>query len=204
MTIGEIHKHVNEHCNITGGTSKSAIQRGIKNSMNEGKWTWKKLTTQVAENFAPANVNYCQEFLNYTSLVDPYKLKFFDKSGIKLPDVGRQDYGHSLVGSPGVEILQYASSPNITLNFMCGLEGIVYANTVNGTSNTLTFLNFFEEAVIVHLPNRKPAFSYRDHLIVDNAPIHHYRVGQALGKWLDDRLRLYSLFAMHSTEFNPA
>ena len=204
MTIGEIHKHVNEHCSIAGGTSKSAIQRVIKNSMNDGKWTWKKLTRPVADKFTPANVNYCQEFLNYISSVDPYKLKFFDESGIKLPDVGRPNYGHSLVGTPAVEILRYANSPNITLNLMCGLDGIVYANTIDGTSNALTFLNFFEEAVHVHLPNGKPAFSYGDHLIIDNAPIHHSRAGQALGEWLDDIGCTAVYLPTYSPEFNPA
>jgi len=42
---------------------------------------------------------------------------------------------------------------------MCGLDGIVYANTVDGTSNALAFLNFFEEAVHVYLPNGTPAYS---------------------------------------------
>ena len=56
---------------------------------------------------------------------------------------------------------------------MCGLDGIVYANTVDGNSNALTFLNFFEEAASVYLPDGTPAYSYGDHVVFDNAPIHH-------------------------------
>ena len=44
----------------------------------------------------------CQIFYSYT--VDLYKLKFFDESGIELPDVGKPNYGHSLKGTPAVEI----------------------------------------------------------------------------------------------------
>ena len=87
---------------------------------------------------------------------------------------------------------------------MCGLDGIVYANTVDDTSNALTFLNFFEEAVNVYLPDGKPAYSYGDHVIFDNAPIHHYRAGQALGEWLDDIGCIAVYLPTYSPEFNPA
>ena len=109
MTTGEVHKHVNEHCNVSGDTSKSAIHRVLRNEMGDGKWTWKKLTRPVAEKFTPNNLDYCQDFVDYISSVDPYKLKFFDESGIKLPDVGRPNYGHSLIGTPAVEIMRYAN-----------------------------------------------------------------------------------------------
>ncbi|XP_078382244.1 uncharacterized protein LOC144664917 [Oculina patagonica] len=204
MTIGELHKHISEHCDIPGGTSNSAIQRELRN-MTDGKWTWKKLTRPVAEKFTPENLNYCHwDYVNYISTVDPYKLKFFDESGIKLPDVGRPNYGHSLCGTPAVEIVRYANSPNVTLNLMCGLDGIVYANTVDGNSNSFSFLSFFEEASSVYLPDGKPAFSYGDHVIIDNAPIHHHRAGQALGEWLDEIGCTAVYLPTYSPEFNPA
>ena len=87
---------------------------------------------------------------------------------------------------------------------MCGVDGIVYANTVDGTSNALTFLNFFEEAVHVYLPDGKPAFSYRDHLINDNVLIHHHRAGQARGEWFDDIGSTAVYLPTYSPEFNPA
>ena len=150
------------------------------------------------------NINYCQHYVNYISTVDPYKLKFFDESGIKLPDVGRPNYGHSLIGTPAVEIVRYATSPNITLNFMCGVDRILYANTVDGNSNALTFLNFFEEAASVYLPDGTPAYSYDDNVAFDNAPIHRHRAGQALGEWLDDIGCTAVYLPTYSPEFNPA
>ena len=54
------------------------------------------------EKFTLENVDYCQDFLNYVSSVDPYKLKFFDEAGFALPGVGKANYGtghpHNLSG----------------------------------------------------------------------------------------------------------
>ena len=100
----------------------------------------------MAEKFTGANLNYCQEYLDYIKTVNPANLKFFDECGIKLPDVGRPNYGHSLIGTPAVEVMRNMHSPNITLNLLCGLDGVIYANTIDGSSNSITFLKFFEES----------------------------------------------------------
>ena len=46
--------------------------------------------------------------------------------------------------------MRYANSPSfiITLNLMYGLDGIVYANTVDGSSNTLTVLISLKKRLI--------------------------------------------------------
>ena len=73
----------------------------------------------LRKKFSPENVHYCQQFVNYIYTVDDqYKLKFFDESGIKLPDVGKPNYGHSLKGTPAVEISRNVYSPSITPNLM--------------------------------------------------------------------------------------
>ena len=142
--------------------------------------------------------------MNYIYIVDPNKLKFFDESGIKLPDVGRPNYGHSLTGTLAVEISRNMNSPNITLNLLCGLDDIIYANTIDGTSNSMTFLNFFEESSNVFLPDGKPPYNYGDDIIMDNAPIHRNRAGEALGEWLDDIGCTLVYLPTYSPEFNPA
>ena len=134
------------------------------------------------EKFSPENLNYI-----YT--VDPYQLKFFDESGIRLP---------------ALEISQDMKSPKITLNLLCGLDGIIYANTIDGTSNSITFLNFFYESINVFLPDSKPPYNYGDHIIMDNAPIHHNRAGEALGEWRDDIGCTLVYLPTYSPEFNPA
>ena len=74
------------------------------------------------------------------------------------------------------------NSPNITLNLLCGLDGIIYANTIDGTSNSMTFLNFFEESSNGFLLDGNPPYNYGDHIIMDNVPIHRNRAGEALGE----------------------
>lgn len=204
MSTGEVYKHLNEFGNVAGGTSYAGICQALKYHMNDGEWTWKRLTQPVAEKFTAANLIYCQEFVNYVHTLDPYRLKFFDESGIKLPDVGRPNYGHSHSGTPAVEIFRNMNSPNITLNLICGLDGIIYANTVEGASNHLTFLNFFEESANVFLPDARPPYTYGDHVIMDNAAIHYHRAGQALGEWLDDMGCVLLYLPTYSPEFNPA
>ena len=41
------------------------------------------------------NMLYTQLFINYLSSKDPRKIKFFDESGVKTPDVGTRLYGHA-------------------------------------------------------------------------------------------------------------
>ena len=129
MSAGELLKDVNEFCDVPGGISKTALGRALKQDMADGEWTWKRLTRPVAGKFTGANLNYCQEYLDYIKTVNPANLKFFDECGIKLPDVGRPNYGHSLIGTPAVEVMRNMHSPNIALNFLCGLDGVIYANT---------------------------------------------------------------------------
>ena len=52
---------------------------------------------------------------------------------------------------------------------------------VDGTSIALTCLNFYEEAINVNLPDGEPAYSYGNHIILDNAPIRRYRARKVLG-----------------------
>ena len=205
MATGEVYWCVNEFCNVAGGTSNAAIQRALRNHMTDGRWTWKRLTQPVAEKFSPENVNYCQQFVNYIYTVDPYKLKFFDESGIKLPDVGKPNYGHSLKGTPAVEISRNMNSPNITMNLMCGLDGIIYANTINGTSNSMTFINFFEEASHVFLPDAwQSTVHLRRSYHNGQCSNSSNRVGDALGEWLDDIGCSLVYLITYSPEMNPA
>ena len=203
LTSGELLNEVNQYCFIQGGTSKEALNRVVRTSMHEGKWTRKRMVRPAAEKFTQQNIDYCQDFLDYISTVDPYKLKFFDESGNKLPDVGNPKYGHSLVGTPCVEILRNAQTPNISLNLLCGADKLMYANTVDGATNTLKFLEFFNEASHNFQPDGRPVLEYGDHIVLDNCATHHYLGGQVLGEWLDNIGCTLIYLPTYSPEFNP-
>lgn len=204
MPYSKILEAVDAHCNIPSGTSVSAISRAVQSRLNGEKWTFKRMASFKCEKFHPDNVDYCQDFLNYIHGVDPYKLKFFDESGFALHSgVGKPNYGHSPVNTTCVEIGKFLTSPNITLNMLIGMEGLLYANTENGASDAMTFLNFFGEASNNLMPNGEPILQYGDHVILDNCPIHHNEAGYALGEWLDSIGVEVVYLPTYSPELNP-
>jgi len=58
------------------------------------------------------------------------QIKCFDEAGFKLADVAKANYGHSLVGASCIEVTRNINTPNMTLQVLAGLEGILYANTL--------------------------------------------------------------------------
>jgi len=68
---------------------------------------------------------------------------------------------------------------------LAGLEGVLYANTLQGVSNTLEFLNFFDEATKATQIIRNPVSVAGDILVLDNCTTHHNAGGFALGLRLD-------------------
>ncbi|XP_044174449.1 uncharacterized protein LOC122958075 [Acropora millepora] len=158
------------HGNFPSGISTSTINRPIRTSLSEGKWSWKRMSRNVTHKFTRANVDYCQDFLNYMSNVDPFRLKFFDESGVSLYDC---------------------------------LEGVLYANTLDGASNTLEFLNFFDEATKATQINGNPVLMAGDILVLDNCTTHHNAGGFALGQWLDTMGINIVYLPTYSPELNP-
>ena len=47
------------------------------------------MSRNVTHKLTRANVDYCQDFLNYMSNVDSFRLKFFDESGVSLYDCNK-------------------------------------------------------------------------------------------------------------------
>jgi hypothetical protein len=62
----------------------------------------------------------------------------------------------------------------------------IYAD-VNGPSNTMEFLRFFEEAFNSINPNTgRPCLEFGDVIIMDNCPFHHNEGGEVLKDFLND------------------
>jgi len=129
MPLSKIYDGVDSYCAVPGGTSKAAISRAITKRMSCGPMTWKRTSNRPIMKFSLENVNYCQDFLDYMSTVDPCKIKCFDEAGFKMPDVANPNYGNSAVGEPCIEVKRYMDAPNVTLQVLAGVEGILYANT---------------------------------------------------------------------------
>jgi hypothetical protein len=188
--------------NIEGGTSVSAIGRTVRSRMSDGPWTWKKLTKQPMDKFTDGNITYAQQFLQFLHGMDPVKVKYFDEAGVNVA-TGHRSYGHSLKGTNAVEILNGQSKgANYTLNLLCGLEGVLYANTVFGGADTYDFLNFWSEAVEYTTPSGLPVLDNGDVIVYDNAAIHRFEGGQAVASWLNDMGIAVIYTPIRSPEFN--
>ena len=184
--------------------SVSTICKSYKCYMNDGPWTRKVLVNPYAERFTPQNMQYTQAYLNYISRQNPYKLKFFDESGFCLPDTLKRRYGHALKGKPAVEVGSKKRSPHLTLNLMVSLNGIAYANVVEGATDTDRYLNFFHEAGNSVNDVGQPALVAGDIVIVDNCPTHRNRGQLILARYLANQGIEYVFLPSYSPNLNPA
>ena len=133
------------------------------------------------------------------------KIKFFDESGCRLPEAGLRHYGYAPSGLPCVDlILRYMATLNLTLDFLAGLDGVKYANTIDG-ANTIEFLCFFEEAVnTVDPATGRPALEVDDLIItVDNLPAHQGETETALNEFFDDMSMELIYLPIYSPDLNP-
>ena len=129
---------------------------------------------------------YTQLYIDYLFQKDPYKIKFFDECGLKLPSALSRHYGHALQGEQALEIQRYMETANVTVNLMASVAGVCYVNTLDGPADTINFLQFFEEAYNSLDPiTQTPCLKAEDIIVMDNAPTHHNAGGQILGEsWL--------------------
>ena len=148
ITYDEIIQQLYEFGDLPYGTiSKTALSEAVRHRLPSGKeYSFKKINIVAQERFTLQNMAYTQVFIDYLNSKDPYTLKFFDECGLKLPQHASRTQGHAPVGERAIEIQRYAETPNTTVNLMCSLTGVDYANTVPGSADTVDFLRFFEEA----------------------------------------------------------
>ena len=100
-----------------------------------------------------------------------------------------------------VEVRRYCQTANVTLNLSCGLT----ANTVNGPSNTLEFLKFFEDAFQSVDPNTgRPCLAPGDVIVMDNCPFHHNEGGEIFEDFLCELNIELVYMPCYSPDFNPA
>jgi len=72
------------------------------------------------------------------------------------------------------------------------VEGILYANTVDGATTTLDFLEFFGEASNNFLPSGEPVLRYGDRILLDNHALITMK-GDMLwdGGWISTAWKLF-------------
>ena len=207
ITYNEILQKLYEFGDLPHGTtSMTGLSEAVRHRLpSSNKYTFKKLNIIAQERFTLQNMAYTQIFIDYVHSKDPYKLKFFDECGLKLPTSTARKYGHAPVGERAVEFQRYAETPNTTVNLMCSLTGVDYANTVNGSADTLDFLRFFEEAFeAINVRTGEQVLEPGSVIVMDNCAIHHNEGGRVLNEFLNDIDIELVYMPAYSPDFNPA
>ena len=165
--------------NIANLPSRSTIGDILRNDLD---FTLKKITVCPEESLTNENLMKTQDYIMYISGVDPSKIHFFDESSV-VKTTGNRTYGHSKKGQPAVEVQRYSSNCNYTVNLPHSRFGIDYCNILEGPSNGLEMLHFFEESMDVVDPvYGNPVLANGDIVVMDNCGFHH-------GRFTEDELR---------------
>lgn len=73
------------------------------------------------------------------------------------------------------------STANHTLNLLCGIDGVKYANVIAGACNAMEFLRFFQETFETVDPvTQRPVLEVGDIIVIDNFAAHHGEAERAL------------------------
>ena len=205
ISLREIYGLLEDLGDVGGDISLSSISRAIRNKMPSGKkYSRKKISHIARERLTHDNVLYTQLFIDYLKSKDVRTVKFFDEAGIKVPDVGTRLYGHSPVGERCVEVIRKSESPNTTLNMLVSYEGVQFYNLVDGATNTVEFLNFFQEAAVAtFMQTLRPVLDVGDTIVMDNLAVHHYEGGEILEDFLFENGIELVFTPVYSPDLNP-
>ena len=188
VSYEEILEKLYEFGDLPYGTVfKSALSNAVRRRLHSEEFTVKKIGGIAQERFTIHNMAYTLLYIDYLFPKDPYKIKFFDECGIKLPSALSRHYRYALRGERALEIQRYMETANVTVNLMASVAAVCYVNTVDGPADIINFLQFFEETCNSLDPiTHQPCLKVEDIIVMDNAPTHHNAGSQILGEFLAD------------------
>ena len=85
-----------------------------------------------------------------------------------------------------------------------GINGVMHASTMDGASNSATFIESIGECVDTVTDLGLSALEPGDVLVIDNAPIHHSQEAETLARWLATQDIDYVFTPKYSPDMNPA
>ena len=168
----------------------------------DGKsWSWKRMSYKPTNKFHPENVNYCQDFLSCMSTSDPYGINPLMKQASSCQMFRNLIMDmHIKVYCDCIEIGQHLYAPNITLQLLISLDGILFADIINDNTGAIEFLNFFKQAVDAWQPNGNPTMMFRDHVLLGNHSAHHRAIGLLLDNhWIHKLLIWFTHHFIHQS-----
>ncbi|XP_028394539.1 uncharacterized protein LOC114518742 [Dendronephthya gigantea] len=150
--------------------SRTTISRILNKDLN---FTFKKLSPIPAESLTMPNLARTLDYVMFMSGADPSKVHFFDESSVTKTTPNRT-YGHAKRGEKALEVQRYSSNCNYTVNLLHSRFGGDYFNILEGPSNGLEMLHFFDECLqLVDDVYGNPVLSDGDMVVMDNCGFHH-------------------------------
>lgn len=86
---------------------------------------------------------------------------------------GNRIHGSAPLGVPAFEVQRHASNTNYTLNLMYSITRVDFFNILDGPSNGMELLNFFDEALQLEREGGSTVLERGDCVIMDNCGFHH-------------------------------
>ena len=118
---------------------------------------------------------------------------------------GNRKYGHSLEGTRAIEIQKYSSNNTFTVNLACGYFGIDHYDILNGPSNAMEMINFFDEYMQETNAIGNPILMNGDCVVMDNCGFHHHNQGERMLRNMLATRNITLLFQPpYSPEYNVA
>ena len=148
--------------------------------------TRKKITTIPAESTTPEATAAVDNFLTEIANINPTTLHFFDECSV-IKTTGNRSYGSAPLGQAAFEIQRYASNANFTVNLLHSFCGVDFYNILDGPSNGLELLNFFDEVLQEQRADGSAVLERGDCVVMDNCGFHHgHRIEPVLRGMLAD------------------
>ena len=120
-------------------------------------------------------IDRTDDYLNEISTFHPTQLHFFNETGVIITS-GNRIYGSAPIGLPAFEVQRYASNANHTVNLMHSITGVDFFNILDGPSNGMELLNFFDEALQLEREDGSAVLERGDCVIMpDNCGFYHAR-----------------------------
>ena len=158
-------------CNVNNVPSRRTLAHAINNELI---FTRKKLSVIPSESLTAASQETLMEYFDNISEFPARNIHFMDEASV-VRTTGNRRYGHAFVGERAMEVCRYSSDANFTVNLLCGYFGVDYYNIVEGPSNGMELLQFFEEALEQTYENGNPILGAGDAVVLDNCGFHHAR-----------------------------
>ncbi|XP_078363710.1 uncharacterized protein LOC144647905 [Oculina patagonica] len=140
----------------------SQINRRLRQDLMFSK---KKLRVCQLEVEKPGAVDQQDEYLQAISRYPASKIHFFDESSV-IKTTGNRRYGNARVGERAIEFQRYASNATFTINLLHSVVGVDYFNILQGPSNGLKLLNFFDDALQVERSDESAALERGDIVVI--------------------------------------